>query len=320
MRPVLKAIAPSIDILAAPLSAVCGLYLRLLRRYGLERLPLTRRALDLVRVLPVPFHYHEPAVNPRDLRYSLGDERQLPALDLNVTEQLELLSRFHYGAELTGFPLRATEPRRFAYHNGTFEVGDAELFYDMIRHFKPARILEIGSGFSTLIAREAIAQNNREHPDYSCDHVCVEPFENPWLERSGARIVRQRVEDVGVGLFDPLAEADILFIDSSHVIRPQSDVLFEYLELLPRLKRGVLVHIHDIFTPRDYPASWVLGKRRLWNEQYLLEAFLSFNSQYRVLAALNYLRHHHAAALADACPMLVREPTAEPGSFWMVRS
>jgi hypothetical protein len=281
----LKAIAPSIDILAAPLSAVCGLYLRLLRRYGLERLPLTRRALDLVRVLPVPFHYHEPAVNPRDLRHSLADERRLPALDLNVTEQLELVSRFHYSAELTRIPLRASEPMRFGYQNGTFEVGD-----------------------------------NREDPNYACDQVCVEPFENPWLDESGARIVRQRVEDVGVGLFDQLREADILFIDSSHVIRPQSDVLFEYLELLARLKRGVLVHIHDIFTPRDYPATWVLGKRRLWNEQYLLEAFLSFNSQYRVLAALNYLWHHHAEALGDACPMLVREPTAEPGSFWMVRS
>jgi len=309
-----------IDLLVAPLSAVCGLYLSAVRRYGLGRLPLTRSALDLVGMLPVRHYYHEPAIDPRDLRHPLDAERRLPALELRVAEQLEVISRFHFAEELTRIPLQTRKPLTFSYRNGAFEFGDAELLYDMIRHFMPRRIVEIGSGFSTLIAREAIAQNNRDDPRYACTHICVEPFEKPWLENTGASVIRQRVEEIGVDLFHQLEERDILFIDSSHVIRPQGDVLFEYLELLGCLNPGVLVHIHDIFTPRDYPSDWVVRQRRLWNEQYLLEAFLSFNSQYRVLVALNYLWHHHAALLGDACPMLVREGQAEPGSFWIVRT
>jgi hypothetical protein len=127
------------------------------------------------------------------------------------------------------------------------------------------------------------------------------------------------VENVGDETFRALEANDILFIDSSHVIRPQGDVVHEYLYLLAILKPGVIVHIHDIFTPRDYPTAWVLGERRLFNERYLLEAFLSFNTSFEVLAALNYLSHEHRAALTDACPLLVKERAADPGSFWMRR-
>ena len=113
---------------------------------------------------------------------------------------------------------------------------------------------------------------------------------------------------------------DILFIDSSHVIRPQGDVLFQYLEILPILNSGVLVHIHDIFTPKDYLDEWVFDYHRLWNEQYLLEAFLTFNQHYRIIGALNYLRHHHFEALASKCPVFARQDNREPGSFWLMKT
>jgi hypothetical protein len=112
---------------------------------------------------------------------------------------------------------------------------------------------------------------------------------------------------------ESLEANDILFIDSSHVIRQQGDVEHEYLRLLGLLRPGVIIHAHDIFTPRDYPAAWVLEDRGLWNEQYLLEAFLSFNDSFEVLAALNYLSHEHRDALCNACPILVKEPGREPG-------
>ena len=97
-----------------------------------------------------------------------------------------------------------------------------------------------------------------------------------WLnDVSGIEVLRQRVEQMDKQLFLELEENDILFIDSSHMIRPQGDVLCEYLEILPTLRPGVLVHIHDIFTPRDYPDEWLIDEVKLWNEQYLLEAFLS---------------------------------------------
>ena len=116
-----------------------------------------------------------------------------------------------------------------------------------------------------------------------------------------------------------LDENDMLIIDSSHIIRPQGDVVTEYLEILPTLAPGVLVHIHDIFTPRDYPESWVKKDVRLWNEQYLLEAFMSFNSGFEVVAALNYLMHHYYEQFAAKCPVLRHQQGREPGAFWIRR-
>ena len=123
------------------------------------------------------------------------------------------------------------------------------------------------------------------------------------------------------GSDDPeLDRNDILFIDSSHVIRPQGDVLFAYLELLGSLKSGVIIHIHDIFTPRDYLARWLLTESKLYNEQYLMEAFLSYNDQFRVIASLNHLWHHYPDQLGQVCPILRSEPDHEPVSFWLVRN
>ncbi|HAX18069.1 MAG TPA: hypothetical protein DCY00_05695, partial [Actinobacteria bacterium] len=108
---------------------------------------------------------------------------------------------------------------------------------------------------------------------------------------------------------------DILFIDSSHMIRPQGDVLYEYLELLPDLNNGVIVHIHDIFSPKDYPEEWVIGDVRFWNEQYLLEAFLTSNSRWKIIGALNFLHHNYYELLIEKCPRLT--PDREPGSFYI---
>ena len=177
---------------------------------------------------------------------------------------------------------------------------------------------EIGSGFSTLIARDAIGRNILDDSAYRCEHRCIEPYEQPWLESLGVDVVRKRVECVELREFGDLTANDILFIDSSHVIRPQGDVLFEILELLPTLNRGVLVHIHDIFTPHDYPESWVTGEARLWNEQYLLEAFLCLNNSFETIGALNYLARNHAGKLAVKCPVFGAErETCEPSSYWI---
>ena len=120
-----------------------------------------------------------------------------------------------------------------------------------------------------------------------------------------------------MAVFSQLEANDILFIDSSHIIRPQGDVLFEYLELLPTLASGVTVHMHDIFSPRNYPAEWLKEEVRFWNEQYLLEAFLAHNADWEIVAALNYLQHAHPAKLKTVCPYL--EGSGQPGSFYMRR-
>ena len=112
-----------------------------------------------------------------------------------------------------------------------------------------------------------------------------------------------------------MSKNDILFIDSSHVIRPNGDVLFEYLTLLPTLNPGVIVHIHDIFSPANYPGKWIDGEVKFWNEQYLLEAFLTHNDHWEIIAGLNYLHHKYANKLSSVCPFL--ENSHQPGSFYI---
>jgi len=215
-------------------------------------------------------------------------------------------------------PGKAADQLSFGYENNLFGPGDAECLYNFIRHFKPKQILEIGCGQSTLMAQLAIAANRRENPSYSCKHICVEPFEQPWLERIGVTVHRKKIEELDAAIVEGLDANDILFIDSSHVIRPQGDVVYEYLNMIGRTRPGVLIHVHDIFTPRDYPATWILADRKLWNEQYLLEAFLCFNGCFKVICALNWLWHNHSDRLTRACPVLTAKG-GEPGSFWFTR-
>jgi hypothetical protein len=114
-----------------------------------------------------------------------------------------------------------------------------------------------------------------------------------------------------------LRENDLLFIDSPHVIRPQGDVLFEYLEVLPALAPGVVVHVHDVYSPRNYPRAWLEEQVLFWNEHYLLEAFLTHNRSWEILGAVNYLHHHHPERLRQVAPLLT--PEREPGSFYLRR-
>lgn len=301
-----------------PLVAPAAWLLKSVRRMGLHRLHLCRRVLTRIGVLPVRKHYYEPFVDETLLRRPLDADRRLPGIDWNVDEQLALLRTFRYADELGEFATRRTDDAAFYIYNTQFGPGDAEYLYQMIRSKRPNLVIEIGSGNSTLIARAALARNHAE--DGGADaprHICIEPYEAPWLDRVGVTMVRERVEDVDPSLFQGLSADDLLFIDSSHMIRPQGDVVTEYLEILPSLKPGVIVHVHDIFSPKEYPRRWVLEMMRLWNEQYLLEAFLTHNGDWKVLGALNYLYHHHYDALAGACPFLRRDH--QPGSLYIQR-
>jgi len=271
-------------------------------------------------LLPVLDHYYQPLINPKKhLKKSLRDDRPLPGIDFNTAEQLELLSKFNYNDELLKFPLYKEKEHEFFYENKIYYTGDAEYLYNMIRHFKPGSIIEIGSGYSTLMAINAVKKNKAEDRDYKCRHICIEPYEQPWLANLEIELVREKAESTGLSLFQQLKANDILFIDSSHIIRPQGDVLFEYLELLPVLQPGVIIHVHDIFSPKDYLDEWVLDQHLLWNEQYLLEAFLSCNTNFKVIGALNYLTHKHRNELASKCPVFAKQPWREPGAFWFMK-
>ena len=271
-------------------------------------------------IFPIRDHYYEPLFNSSHLSKSLRVDRVLPGIKFNDKEQLSLLDKFGFNEELLKISKEKKDGLEFYYNNNSFGVGDAEYLYNMIRLFKPKRLIEVGSGNSTLMAINAVRQNQKETPNYSCEHICIEPYEMHWLEKLSSQIIREKVENTDKQLFSQLEANDVLFIDSSHIIRPQGDVLFEYLEILPILKPGVLVHIHDIFTPKDYLDEWVLEDMKLWNEQYLLEAFMVFNNEYRIIGALNYLKHHYPDKLYAKCPILANKVDEEPCSFWLIKA
>jgi predicted O-methyltransferase YrrM len=302
------------DLVAVGFAIVFGPLLRTIARSRMG-LPRFQAHADRAGFQLRGPHYYEPTYAEEHLPADTTGERLLPGVDLNAAAQLALLARFAYADELRAFPQAKPSPAEFGYVNQMFGPGDAEIYYSIIRTFRPRRIVEIGSGNSTLMALQAIAANRVDDATYRCDVTCIEPYEMPWLESTGVTVVRERVETVALSRFADLAANDILFIDSSHVIRPYGDVLREFQEILPSLAPGVLVHVHDVFTPRDYPDAWLRAERRLWNEQYLLEAFLAFNTRFAVLCANNWLKHNHWDAFSRACPMTT--PDYEPGSFWM---
>lgn len=319
VKSILFRLAPLLDIILVPLSLLSSAWSLFVRSAGLERMPLARKIYLHAGVLPVRRHYYEPFFDPADFRHSLEMDRNLPGIDLRELQQLALLDTLHYQDELLSFPLANNGSRTFYYRNDFFTPGDAEFLYAIIRCSQPRRIVEVGSGNSTLMMLNALAANRINDPEYGCDLICIEPYESSWLEERGVSVVRKRVEEMDPALFSSLESGDILFIDSSHVIKPQGDILYLYLQILPQLKRGVLVHVHDILTPRDYFHTWMVDKLQLWNEQYILEAFLSMNKEYEVVASLNFLKHHHFEDLASVCPILAQNPDSEPGSFWIRR-
>lgn len=306
------------DIAASLFVTMAGPGLRFVS-HAHRHLPGLRGALDRARVQVRGIDYYEPTYPLSHLPAELRNERSLPGVDFNEAGQLGLLGRCRWGDELRAIPRTKPSEAEFGFEQGAFGYGDADMLYNFIRLFRPRRMVEVGSGQSTLMARLAIAANRRDDPGYDCVHVCIEPYEMPWLEATGVQVVRERVEHCPAALFSALGENDILFIDSSHVIRPFGDVLKEFHEIVPSLAPGVIVQVHDIHTPRDYPISWLREDRRLWNEQYLLESFLAFNREFEILAMANWLKHNHFEALAGACGFVREHPECEPGSFWFRR-
>jgi hypothetical protein len=269
-------------------------------------------------------HFYQPLPDTRSLGEEIWARRsQLVGLEMNEADQLKLLEVFasRYRAEYESFPPAppAERPWQFYTNNGSYPDIDAAILYCMVRHSRPRRIIEIGSGFSTYVTAQALEAARKEDPAYSCDFTAIEPYPKDTLRKGFPGLTRLReqpAQEVPLSLFEELGSGDILFIDSSHVVKMGSDVQFEYLEVLPRLAPGVRVHIHDIFFPGEYPKDWIMRERRFWNEQYLLQAFLAFNREFQVLWAGKYMSEKHPQELAAFCPY----NAAEARSLWMRRA
>jgi hypothetical protein len=310
-----------LDVLLLPFTYLSLLWLRAVRFAGLRRMPCSRRAILHVGVFPLRDHFYEPLFHPARVAPGFDrKDRELPAVDLNVGEQLEILGRFRFADELLALSREPPGEGVPRLSERNFDIGDSQFLYSMVRLYRPRRVFEIGSGNSSWITLRALRRNAAEDPARAGTLTCIDPRAPARLDATGARVIRRPVEELGREFFRELDRDDVLFIDSSHMIRPGGDVLFEFLEVLPTLRPGVLIHVHDICTPRDVPAGQLFEHTRFWNEQYLLEAFLCHNRDFRVVGALHHLWVHHFEALAEKCPLLKERPAAGAGSFWLVRN
>ena len=251
-----------------------------------------------------PIHYYEPIPDFRAItNEQITRRRPFPGIDFAWEDQHALLKDLvRYRDELLELD--------FDFNNEYFASLDAATYYALIRLVQPQRIIEIGGGHSTRIASRALARNGAGRL------TCIEPYPEKRLLDAELAIdlVQRRVEDLDAEFFSDLDANDILFIDSSHTVKFGSDVCYEFLELLPRFKPGVWVHVHDIFFPHDYPAEWLLNRRLALNEQYLLEAFLSFNSSFVPRLANYWLALEHPEEVDKLWPNAIGA-----SSFWMQR-
>lgn len=274
--------------------------------------------------LPLPVHFYSPVPDIPDLdRRGVWERRsRLEGIDFRPEPQLALLGELgrRFGAECD-WPLADTgDPHRFFQNNGAFSFGCAAMLHGMLRLNRPRRVIEVGSGNSSRVISAALSRNGRD--GHRAEYTIVDPYPAPATRTLPAltELVADRVELLPPGRFDRLQAGDLLFVDSSHTVKIGGDVNALILDVLPRLAPGVVVHFHDISLPFEYSRTYYTNPRFrvFWTESYLLQAFLSCNARYEVLASMALLMADHLDAFRRAFPMW--DPVASPntsGSLWI---
>ena len=242
-------------------------------------------------------------ISDEDVERALTWDADLPGVELRPDEQVELFR------ELVPMFDGVTD-RRFS-ENTMYDGLDAAVYQAMVRRFQPNRVIEVGSGFSTA---RLLDTADRFLPELEV--TCIDPYPDRLLalleQKDKVEVIASPVQDVPQSIFTALEASDILFIDSSHVAKAGSDVLWLFLRVLPRLKKGVLVHVHDVFWPFEYPAEWLHAGRN-WNEDYLLHAFLCHNDVWRIELFNSWLTSQQP----ELVPSAFR--AGNPGSIWLRR-
>jgi Methyltransferase domain len=286
-----------------------------------------RRRIELYRALRVlagragydliPRNVYSPAPEIPPPDSDVWTRRSpLPGIDLDLDGQLRFLR-----SELASFVAEASEDLGgpdFELWNGFYQAGDAEVLYALVRSLKPRRVREIGSGHSTLVTAAACARNAREGSP--ADFVAVDPEPRIGVDVEGVtRLERRRAERLPVEWFDELDAGDVLFVDTSHVVKRGGEVNRLVLDVLPRLRKDVVVHFHDVFWPYEYPRAWYV-RGTYSTEQYVLQAFLSGNSGYEVVLSLHALSRDRRQELEELVPSLAGAPAHHPAALWLRRS
>jgi hypothetical protein len=270
------------------------------------------------RLFVPPGHFYSPIVDVDSVGevFEAPAQRYLPGITLDhdaLAAQWQRLSQ-HLGR----FPFARERSQEFRYYtdNPAFGISDASIYFAMLLEYRPRRIIEVGSGYSSACALDTVER----YLDWGVNLTFIEPYPELLhsLMRPGdmerVRIVPHPAQEVALDEFDSLLAGDMLFIDSTHVLKTGSDVQFELFDLLPRLKPGVLIHIHDIFWPFEYPKRWVVDEGRSWNELYGIRALLMYQDVFEIVYFNDYAGRYLRAEIVDAHPGLL-ENTG--GSLWL---
>ncbi len=286
----------------------------------IKKLPLPRSVKNLL--LFPPGHYYSPLPSLGDVQRHEAEifappPPELAGIDLNTEGQLHLFDRLTAHYPSLPFTPQQSADCRYYYENGTYSYADAIVFFCMIRHLHPKRIVEVGSGFSSAV----MLDTNERFFDNAIQCTCIDPFParlRALLKNNDAAhvaIVDQRVQDVDPSLFAMLEANDILFIDSTHVAKVGSDVNHIFSRILPALRSGVHIHFHDIIYPFEYPREWIF-EGRAWNEAYMLKTFLQYNSAFRISFFTTYLEQFYEERFRKEMPLCLKN---RGGSIWLVK-
>jgi predicted O-methyltransferase YrrM len=262
-----------------------------------------------------PGHFYSPLPEPSEFQDPANPVfdsalRELPGIEVNADGQQAMLeSLLPYLKQFPG-PSNQGEGsgnKRFNFEQCYFKEADAMVLFAMLSHFKPGKVVEVGSGHSSALMLDTVEVLEGYGPKFT--------FVEPYPERlrtvlrvgdeSRARILTKRVQDVPVEEFLALGAGDLLFIDSSHVSKIGSDVNFLFFEVLPRLEPGVIIHVHDIFWPFEYPREWI-QEGRAWNEAYLLRALLTGSTMFEILFWNSYCGLAQRQRLEKDCPLYLK--------------
>lgn len=291
-------------------------------KWARDRVPVAKSLLRRRWPLWVPpGHFYSPIPSPAevaaDARRIFAIPPEIPAVDLHTEDQLRLLDTLLPLAAEFPFPEHEQEGWRYHYCNTLYPYADGVMYYALLRHLRPQRVIEVGSGYSSVLALDT----NERFLGCETRFTFIEPYPEVLHGLVGADaaagldLVERRVQDVEPAQFDALGSGDVLFVDSTHVAKTGSDVNFLLFDILPRLNEGVWVHFHDIDFPFEYRREWV-DEGRAWNEAYALRAFLQFNDAFAIRLFNTYLEHIAPETFRSALPMAARYPG---GSIWLER-
>jgi hypothetical protein len=251
-------------------------------------------------------HFYSPIVDQEfiNARHDaiFAAHKELDGIDLREEEQLSFVEKIAETTPLLPFEREPVEGLRYHYGNNAFVSGDAIVYASMLFAHKPPRILEVGSGYSSALALDVCDLI----PDYRPEIRFIDPY--PQLVRNlvsknvsaNVSIEERFVQDIPPENLSYLEAGDFYFMDTTHIVKTGSDVLYHFEEILPRLSSGVIVHLHDIFYPMEYPEAWVTKDRLSWNEIYYFRAFLTNNPDYEILFWNNFMHRNHLNLMETA--------------------